>query len=708
MVRVFARLVAAVLWVSPLSVSATPHLYAEPIDNEGLRAEVRQATGLPEFELFSLTVPAEPGRMTLTVPSRAGSLSWTLWPHSNRAQGYEVRVYLTEDEWVPHEPSPVGTLRGTLSNSPEDHVAASLRDGQLTIRSWDQESVWVFESAALKGIASDAYLLYRRSGHDLECGAYCGVPDRIRQSVPSSADIERGAAYFAQVGCDADYEYFQTLGYSLSAVEARINDVINCVNVVYEPTSIAHEITTLIIRTTEEDPYPTPPSDSGQTYLNQLRQSFISEWYVNQANVDRDLAFLFSGKTDIGLGGQATNPGICNEFQSYGVAVGIGDDPDLDCEWALVAHEIGHLWDADHCNPGCPSNIMNSTAPCGGVFTMESISTIIAHRGMVDCYSDSQDSLGSTPLPFFDEFDSATIDTGLWTGVEDASSEDVVNGPPSPPFALRLDGQDRVRSARMDTTGTAVTVSYAWKRADPGDTPEVGDDLIVEYYSRFNGWQLVHIHEGTGLPDTSFTSESLQLPCDAAHEEFRIGFRNESTSPDSDDFWVDDISVTAVAIAPTEVSLLSPSDGAVEVAIDQLLQWSEACPAASYRLQVDDDPAFADPEIDIVLEDTRYSLAANPLSVASSYCWKVEAVNATGSVLSSTSIFATAGFAPGPCPGDTDSDRRVDFDDLNNVFAEWGTDGSNGGDVAPAPSGDGVVNFMDLELVLEEFGTICH
>ncbi len=60
--------------------------------------------------------------------------------------------------------------------------------------------------------------------------------------------------------------------------------------------------------------------------------------------------------------------------------------------------------------------------------------------------------------------------------------------------------------------------------------------------------------------------------------------------------------------------------------------------------------------------------------------------------------------APAPCPGDANGDDAVNFLDLNIVLGQFGQSGSGlAGDV----TGDGVVNFVDLNLVLSNFGVSC-
>lgn len=60
----------------------------------------------------------------------------------------------------------------------------------------------------------------------------------------------------------------------------------------------------------------------------------------------------------------------------------------------------------------------------------------------------------------------------------------------------------------------------------------------------------------------------------------------------------------------------------------------------------------------------------------------------------------------GPCTGDTNGDRVVDFADLNTVLSQFGQMGAPGtlaGDV----NDDGFVSFTDLNIVLGAFGSAC-
>ena len=83
----------------------------------------------------------------------------------------------------------------------------------------------------------------------------------------------------AQLGVDTDYEYYQDWG---SQTEARINQVVDSINVQYEDeVNLTHEITTIIVRSSSSDPY---TSNDAGTLLDQ----FASEWNNNQGSIPRD------------------------------------------------------------------------------------------------------------------------------------------------------------------------------------------------------------------------------------------------------------------------------------------------------------------------------------------------------------------------------------------------------------------------------------
>lgn len=121
--------------------------------------------------------------------------------------------------------------------------------------------------------------------------------------------------------------------------------------------------------------------------------------------------------------------------------------------------------------------------------------------------------------------------------------------------------------------------------------------------------------------------------------------------------------------APDPFDLVSPTDGAVGVALSPLFVWNAAPGASSYDIQVDDDPGFGSPVININTFLNSYQAVGDPLSQSTPYYWRVLANNAFGSTLSTpaSSEFFTTGPPPGflvlvsPSNGATEMTDAVAF-----------------------------------------------
>ncbi|MCA9311834.1 MAG: choice-of-anchor D domain-containing protein, partial [Phycisphaerales bacterium] len=504
------------------------------------------------------------------------------------------------------------------------------------------ETVWVepVGHRTARGTFSD-HVVYR--GDDVipngkPCGNDHGEHDDHEDiSAPRGAGCQ-STICVTELACDADFEYFQDWG-SVTAVENRINNVINSVNNQYESQcNITHVITTIIVRTSEPDPYTATNSD---TLLGQFR----SEWLNNQGGVVRDVAKLFTGKEiDGSVIGQAwTIGGICTTSaycQSQSDCCG-----SFACTTDLCAHELGHLWGAFHCS--CPSNTMNPSITCTNNFTSGSVNSISAHRDSRTCLDPLES--GNTTLPFSDTFPSTTINSSLWIGVDGATVDSVGNGEPSAPNSLRINGSDAIRSAYINASAADnVTLSYWWQRTGGGNSPEAGEDLFVEYFDIFGNWTLVAQHPGNGGDTDPYQFESFVLPNSAEHQNLRIRFRGVSANAGLDDFFVDDVSITADLAFPGAFSLLSPTNGATEIEQGPFFDWTDSANASSYRLRVDDDPGFGSPIIDVGLAGSAANIGGNPLATNTVYFWTVDAINVNGSTTSTPAsfTFTTEGGTP--------------------------------------------------------------
>jgi hypothetical protein len=153
---------------------------------------------------------------------------------------------------------------------------------------------------------------------------------------------------------------------------------------------------------------------------------------------------------------------------------------------------------------------------------------------------------------FRDTFQSTDIDTTKWTLVRDATIDKVGINEPSLEHSLRLDGHpsggDLVESREIDLSRyTGAVLTYHYQRTGGGNSPEAGDDLIIDYYDGSN-WVELDRQLGDGPDMTNYNRVSIDLPPEALRADFRLRIRNIGTSSGTsryDDWFVDDIAVKA-------------------------------------------------------------------------------------------------------------------------------------------------------------------
>jgi hypothetical protein len=103
---------------------------------------------------------------------------------------------------------------------------------------------------------------------------------------------------------------------------------------------------------------------------------------------------------------------------------------------------------------------------------------------------------------------------------------------------------------------------------------------------------------------------------------------------------------TAIPAVPT---LTNPPNGATNVSLRPTFQWNAVAQAATYHLQVDDDPNFGSPVIDVDVAGTSYQPATN-LASNTTYYWRVKAMNPCGESAYSTAFSFTTLAGTGNCP----------------------------------------------------------
>ena len=106
------------------------------------------------------------------------------------------------------------------------------------------------------------------------------------------------------------------------------------------------------------------------------------------------------------------------------------------------------------------------------------------------------------------------------------------------------------------------------------------------------------------------------------------------------------VALNVVSAIPAVTTLATPANGATNVALTPTLTWNAAAGAASYVLELDDDPAFGSINYTTTIAGTSQAIATS-LSPATVYYWRVRPQNGCGfGPYSTTFSFLTLSTAP--------------------------------------------------------------
>jgi hypothetical protein len=343
---------------------------------------VRAGLRLDAATVQELALPLRadaPLRVEVVLGARPCTLE--LRPHDVRARGFQLLV--DDGRGLRRVPTPPSvTLRGEVADAGAP-VAASLIDGSLSATIHFASETWGIQPLgdALPGAPAALHVVYRAAdvrarGGWCASGGAAGIPDAPGVPGPQALKI-------AELAIDADYEYYQRNGSDVNNVNNAVTTVLNGVNVIYQrDVEIEHKLTAIVVRTA--------PLYAWTGDLCLLHDAFTAHWRANHTNVPRDVAHLFTGKGEFaGLLGCSSSAAICT-ISAYGVSKAYA--PTLTTNVGLVAHEMGHLWGAGHCDATPPCNIMCSIlGGCSNDLTQfgpSAISAIRAHRASRNCLSD--------------------------------------------------------------------------------------------------------------------------------------------------------------------------------------------------------------------------------------------------------------------------------------------------------------------------------
>ena len=156
-------------------------------------------------------------------------------------------------------------------------------------------------------------------------------------------------------------------------------------------------------------------------------------------------------------------------------------------------------------------------------------------------------------IPFYEGFPVATLDTLHWRDDTTVTIDSAAFNEPSEPFSARFNGHpvgiDALMSNIIDLSVVpAARLTYYWERTGGGNSPEAGEDLVVEFFDSGGVWQTLRQYPGSGPDMIAFEPEVILLPATALHENFRLRIWCSGTVSGAsvlDDWFVDDISITS-------------------------------------------------------------------------------------------------------------------------------------------------------------------
>jgi PKD repeat protein len=371
-----------------LAPLTSAQVQVDELDLDALKVEVNETLGLADSDIFSLGVTGEAGSdIVVTLPIEGTQFTVQMWPHSVRSDKYKVLVQVADGSMVEAPASEIRTMRGRVLEVPGSLVAGTFNDdgsffARVNVPGSDTE-YWVEQLAErFPGADPTLHVIYRNSdvqhGHGV-CGSEA-IPQPNTQHDPASfAAGGCGGLCVAELGCDADFEYFQDYGSDVTTVQNRINSIINTMNMQYEnEVGIRHDITTLVVRSVSNDPY---SGTSASGLLNQIQ----GVWTGPLSNQPHDVAELFTGRNiSGGTIGIAWLSAVCSNLR-YSVVENFTSN--FSCLTDLSAHELGHNWSAGHCS--CNNFTMNPSITCANDFTNGTVNSITNFRNAISNCLDS-------------------------------------------------------------------------------------------------------------------------------------------------------------------------------------------------------------------------------------------------------------------------------------------------------------------------------
>jgi hypothetical protein len=753
-----AGLTALLASSSALALQAPRGEFGAPVRQDG-SCEIERS--LLAHTPWMVELPGNlPASFSMTLPIGGGLEVIELQRFSNRSDRYQVLVDVGGGRLERSAPPAIRTYRGTIAARPGTLVSGSILPTGFTgiVRLEDGET-WVVQpmSDFCEALAAPGAHVVFNANDAISDGRGCAVGQPGFERFGRQGERQLGEGGTAgvtpsqvEIGCETDYEFFQKNGSSVNNTVNDIELVMNNVNAVYDrDLNIFHELGTIVVRSSATDPYTT-------TTIDERLDEFRSKWSTApESGIFRDISHMFSGYSfSGGTIGLAYLGAVCTGTNSvqYGV-VESRYTTQANFRTSLSAHELGHNWDATHCDSDGSTNcniMCSANGSCGGIsgsnlkFNTRTQNEVGAYIGAVTC-----DFVRPEPvvLPFIENFASTAFANERWTYRDGPAINTSAPGEPSAPYSMVLNSSgantydnDEIRTNFMKLAGIPSTVIASYWVSRSG--VESGETLTIEYFNSSLDWVVLNTITSDGTNPSSFTRYEHSLPANAKHDRFRLRFR--PTGNDSGDNWfVDDVTVATGALPPPandectgailasagensfdstnatggslEIPATCSTSGATSMAKDVWFLYFPDCDG-TVTVRLCDRTAF----------DTRVVVYANGTTCPTTSTGVIGCNDDADGCFSGASLVrfdsvagaahfiriggATSGGPGGfditcvaQCIGDLNGDRSIDGVDLGVVLGQWGSGSGASADL----NGDGAVDGLDLGVLLSRWGLDC-
>lgn len=261
---------------------------------------------------------------------------------------------------------PANTYKGTIDGLPGTDARFTIDGTRVEGMIMAFDDIYYVEPASKYSEGADAadHLLYKAS--DVRSDITRSCADTLNEQISSQAkQLQSNAATIqpkivspmrvVELATEADGEYVQATGGS-SAANSDILSVMNQVDAIFRrDVGLTFSV---VFQHTWTDPASDPYNTNGDPVA--MLNEFTNYWKANIPN-PRDDAHLWTGRSLGGPAGVAWQGTVC---RSPTAAYGLSDRETIaPFKIGIPAHEIGHNFNASHCDgvAGCGNTIMVAT-----------------------------------------------------------------------------------------------------------------------------------------------------------------------------------------------------------------------------------------------------------------------------------------------------------------------------------------------------------